>query len=92
MADDIRDQWHRPPRGRLQRIKHFLHVYEDLPGESMILVATTEVYGRHVRTGVTLDDLRQLYNLDCLSDETVRGDVSDPPGGYPDESGPPKHL
>jgi hypothetical protein len=70
-GDHILDLWPEPPKGGNQRIKHFLDVYDDLPDDYMILMSTPELYGRHVRTGVSIGDLRQLYNLGALSTDTV---------------------
>jgi len=81
-GDHIADLWPNPPVGRTQRIKHFLDVFNDLPDDYLILVSTLEVYGRHVRTGISMGDLRQLHNLESLSTETVSG----PPSGDPAET------
>lgn len=69
----IKDRWPEPPKNRTERIKHFLDVFEDLPDDYMILLSTAEVYGHHIRTGVSIGDLRQCYNLERLGSETVAG-------------------
>lgn len=84
--DSITDLWPNPPRGRHQRIKHFLDMFDDLPDDFMILLTTAGVYGRHIRTGVSMGDLRQLYNLECLSTETVSGSPAETVAGTPAEA------
>lgn len=60
----ITELWPEPPKGRTERVKHFLDVFNDLPDDYMILLSTAELYGRHTRTGVSMGDLRYLYELD----------------------------
>lgn len=69
--EKITDIWPRPPTNLADRLKHVLDIWDDHPDDFIILIATSEVYGRHVRTGVTLGDLRELYGRERLGAETV---------------------
>jgi hypothetical protein len=59
--DHIRDVWPNPPDGLMERLRHTLDVWADYPEDYIILIATSEVYGPHVQTGLTIGDLKALY-------------------------------
>jgi hypothetical protein len=71
----IKDLWPEPPATTPDRVKHFLDMFDDLPDNFMILLTTAGVYGRHVRTGVSLGDLRKLYERAYARTETVSADT-----------------
>lgn len=57
----IRDLWPEPPGDLFERLRHTLDVWEDYPDDYIVLIATSEVYGPHVQTGLTIGDLKDLY-------------------------------
>ncbi len=67
----ITDVWPEPPATMIERLRHVLDVWSDYPDEFIILIATSEVYGPHVRTGITIGDLRTLYGREKLGADTV---------------------
>ena len=69
--EKITDIWPRPPTNLADRLKHVLDIWDDHPDDFIILIATSEVYGRHIRTGITLGDLRELYGRERLGADTV---------------------
>lgn len=56
----IRDLWPEPPGTMHERLRHTMDVWADYPDDFVILIATSEVYGPHVVTGVTIGDLREV--------------------------------
>jgi len=73
MARDkhIIDLWPEPPVSMVDRLKQTLDVWDDYPDDFIVLIATSEVYGPNIRTGLTIGDLRKIHGRECLSDETV---------------------
>lgn len=57
---NIREVWPNPPDGPLERLAHTLDVWADYPDDYIVLIATSEVYGPHVVTGLTIGDLKDL--------------------------------
>jgi hypothetical protein len=69
--NNITDLWPRPPATMIQRLQHTLDVWGDYPDDFVILIATQEVYGPHVTTGLTIGDLRELFRRENLGADTV---------------------
>jgi hypothetical protein len=69
---DIRERWPDPPRTRQERLRLFLEQWSHVPNNCVILHSTVGVYDQP--TGILMQDVRELYNLEQLSAETVSGD------------------
>jgi hypothetical protein len=54
------EQYGPAPRTALEALDHTLAVYAEESDDRMVLVATSNIYGQGVRTGLTLGDLRAL--------------------------------
>jgi len=52
--------WPAPPQDPTAALQHTLDLYADQPGDAMVIVATSNVYGPGVKTGLTWGDLRAL--------------------------------
>lgn len=71
--NNIRDLWPEPPGSMTERLRHTLDVWADYPEDYVILIATSEVYGPHVVTGLTIGDLRELFRR--MGDDPPAGTV-----------------
>lgn len=60
------------PTNPVERLAHVLAAYADTDGSRLIIEATSGTYGSGIRTGLTLDDLRDLHAqiIDVTSAET----------------------
>ena len=56
-AREARDKY---PDPLWEPVAHTLAVYADTPDEAYVIVATSNVYGKGVTTGLTWGDLRRL--------------------------------
>jgi len=56
-----------------ERLNHAIHVYKDAPNDMQVLLCTSNVYGRGVKTELTLGDIRDvgvvLDNLSRMDDD-----------------------
>jgi hypothetical protein len=59
--EKITDLWPEPPTTMIERLRHTLDVWADYPDDYIVLIATSEVYGPHVQTGLTIGDLKELF-------------------------------
>lgn len=48
------------PTTPAEALAHVVKVYADTPDETTMIMATSNVYGDRVRTGLTMGDLRAL--------------------------------
>jgi hypothetical protein len=51
------------PSNALEALAHVVSVYEATPDDQTMVLATSNVYGDGVRTGLTMGDLRVLLGL-----------------------------
>ena len=49
----------------IEALRHTLAVYKDDPDDRMVLMATSNIYGDRVQTGLTLGHLRALFRAVC---------------------------
>lgn len=49
-----------PGHDPVDRLRHTLKAFEEVPNEDVVLTATSNVYGSGVWTGVTWGDLREI--------------------------------
>jgi hypothetical protein len=68
---NIKDIWPVPPTTMIDRLRQVLDVWGDYPDDFIILIATIEVYGPHISTGLTVGDLKELYGRERLGADTV---------------------
>lgn len=71
MTDDIRKLWPDPPQNLAERLQHFVDNWPQVPGSTVVVMATSGVYGIGVMTGLTMDDIRTLAAREVLGPETV---------------------
>lgn len=57
---EIRNHTPKVPTTALDTLRHTLFAFRELPDSQRMVNATTGVYGKGVRTGLTLGDLRSL--------------------------------
>jgi hypothetical protein len=55
----------------MDRLRQTIDVWGDYPDDFVIVIATIEVYGSHVSTGLTVGDLKELYCRERLGTDTV---------------------
>lgn len=63
-----------------ERLRHTLDVWADYPDDYVILIATSEVYGPHVVTGLTIGDLKEVFRRlgdEPASDTVIYGSAAD---------------
>jgi hypothetical protein len=71
MTDDIRELWPDPPETLRDRLQHFTDNWPDVPDATVVVMATSGVYGVGVLTGLTMGDIRTLAGREALGPETV---------------------
>lgn len=54
------EQYGDAPAGALEALAHVLKVYADEHDSRLMIEATNNVYGRGLRTGLTMGDLREI--------------------------------
>lgn len=59
-ADEARERYPDPS----DPVAHTLAVYADTPNEQFVIIATSNVYGDKVTTGMTWGDLRRLASIE----------------------------
>lgn len=69
--DDIRDLWPDPPDSLRDRLQHFVDCWPHVPDSTVVVMATSGVYGTGVMTGLTMGDIRTLASREALGPETV---------------------
>ncbi len=67
----IRELWPDAPDTLKDKLFHFLDCYPEVPNTAVVLMATSNVYGRGVITGLTMGDIRALAQREALGAETV---------------------
>lgn len=67
----IREMWPEPPKTLKDKLFHFLDSYPEVSDGAVVLMATSNVYGRGVITGLTMGDIRALAHREALGAETV---------------------
>lgn len=67
----IQEIWPEPPDTLKEKLFHFLDCYPEVPDGAVVLMATSNVYGRGVITGLTMGDVRALAHREALGAETV---------------------
>ncbi len=68
----ITEIWPKPPVTLAERLRQTLDIWADCPDDFVILIATSEVYGPHVVTGLTVGDLKELYDAVQGTDAAVQ--------------------
>lgn len=58
--DAILKTWPKPPTNPTDALLHTLDAYQDSPDTDAVIIATSGMYGRGVRTGLTWGDLRAI--------------------------------
>jgi len=71
VTDDIRDLWPDPPDSLRDRLQHFVDCWPDVPDPTVVVLATSGVYGTGLTTGLTMGDIRTLAARESLGPETV---------------------
>jgi hypothetical protein len=71
MADQIKDLWPDPPESLRERLEHFVDSWPDVPDQTVVVMATSGVYGIGVLTGLTMGDIRTLASREAQPAETV---------------------
>lgn len=71
MGDDIRELWPDPPQTLRERLEHFVDSWPQVPDATVVVMATSGVYGTGVLTGLTMGDIRTLAQREALGAETV---------------------
>lgn len=56
----VRALWPNPPANPTDALLHTVDMFADQPDDEMAVIATSNVYGPGVRTGLTWGDLRKL--------------------------------
>jgi hypothetical protein len=68
------------PANPIEALAHVIAVWDGEPDSRMVLDATSNIYGRGVRTGLTLGDVRALGSLADFARWIVALDDVDGPG------------
>jgi len=71
VAQDIRELWPDPPESLAERLQHFVDNWPQVPDSTVVVMATSGVYGVGVMTGLTMGDIRTLAAREALGPETV---------------------
>lgn len=80
IAREAAEQYGPAPTTPVEALAHVIAVWDGEPDDRMVLDATSNVYGRGVRTGLTLGDVRALGSLADLARWIVALDDVDGPG------------
>jgi hypothetical protein len=71
VSDDIRELWPDPPETLTDRLQHFVDSWPSVPDSTVVVMATSGVYGVGVMTGLTMGDIRTLAGDLAMGPETV---------------------
>lgn len=71
MSDDIRELWPDPPESLRDRLQHFVDNWPGVPEQTVVVMATSGVYGIGVLTGITMGDIRTLASREAMGPDTV---------------------
>lgn len=63
MSQDFINQYGPKPTTMLERLAHVVEVLDDVPDDKVMVQTSDGVYGPDIKSGLTMGDLRKIYDL-----------------------------